>query len=79
MITLVETGVTHTDVASKIIKNYGMKVTDCPTKMKDVNFSTQLGYCMKENMPLKIGHWSGMHTLTVLRLDDFNVLLGIDS
>lgn len=29
-------------------------------------------------MPLKVGRWSGVHTLKVVPLDDFNVLVRID-
>lgn len=46
--------------------------------MKAVNYVAQLGYGMTLDVPLKIGHWFGVHNLIVVSLDNFNVLLGID-
>lgn len=75
---MVDSGATHTFVVSKIIKEYGMKVMNCLIKMKVFNSAAQSGYGMITNVPLKIEHWSGVHTLIVVPLDDFNILLGID-
>ncbi|KAK4713408.1 hypothetical protein R3W88_019315 [Solanum pinnatisectum] len=33
IVTMVDTGSTHTFVASKIVKKYGLKVTNCATKI----------------------------------------------
>lgn len=33
---------------------------------------------MALDVPLFLGHWVGTHNLTVVPLDDFNLLLGID-
>lgn len=41
VVTMVDTGATHTFVASRIVKEYGLKVTSCATRMKAVNSAAQ--------------------------------------
>ncbi|KAH0761429.1 hypothetical protein KY290_017502 [Solanum tuberosum] len=78
IVNMVDTGATQTFMSSKIVKEYQLKVTNCPTKMKAINSTAQPSYNMALNVPLMIGHWFGVHNLTVVSLDDFNLLLGID-
>lgn len=56
VVAMVDSGATHTFVASKIVREYGLKVVDCPTKMKTVNSAAQPGYGVASNVPLKIRH-----------------------
>ena len=53
-------------------------MTKCPTKMKAVNSKAQPGYGVAPDIPMILGHWSEKFNMTVVPLDDFNVLLGID-
>lgn len=78
MVAMVDSGATHIFVASKFVKQYELKVTDCPPKIKAANSGVEPGYNIANNVPLKIGHSFSVHTLIVVPLDDFNVLLGID-
>lgn len=78
MIAIVDTSATPTFEASKIIKEYKLKVIDSPTNMKAIKFAAHLGYGIAKNVPLTIRHWSGMHTLTVVPVYYFNILLIIE-
>ncbi|XP_075087766.1 uncharacterized protein LOC142169758 [Nicotiana tabacum] len=78
VVTMVDTGATHTFVASRIVQEYGLQVTKCPTKMKAMNSKAQPGYGVVLDVPMILGHWSEKFNMTVVPLDDFNVLLGID-
>lgn len=41
IVAMVYSGATHTFVASKIVREYGSKVIDYPTKMKVINSAAQ--------------------------------------
>ncbi|XP_070057433.1 uncharacterized protein [Nicotiana tomentosiformis] len=78
VMTMVDTRVMNTFVASKIVQEYELQVTKCSTKMEAVNSMAQPGYGVALDVPMILGHWSRKFNMTLVPLDDFNVLLGID-
>ncbi|KAH0655294.1 hypothetical protein KY285_030176 [Solanum tuberosum] len=56
VVTMVDTRETHTFRTLKIVKEYGLKVTNCATKMKVVNFAARPCYVMALEVPLTVGH-----------------------
>lgn len=78
MVKMVDTRATHNFVASKILKEYGLKVTDCAMRVKSINYTVQPGYVTALDVWLTTIHWTGMYYLIVVSLNGLNILLGID-
>lgn len=74
---MLDTGATNNFLSEKVVKSLGLKVTQSTCKLKAVNSraSKVEGTTM---VTLGIGSWEGECNLTIVSLDDFELILGIE-
>lgn len=75
---MMDMGATNNFVSSMIIEKLGLSMTQVATKIKAVNFAAQLMKGTTE-ITLRVGEWEGKCNLMTVSLDDFDLILGIDS
>lgn len=75
---LVDTGATHNFIAENEAKRLGVRVTKEGGSMKAVNSKAQPIRGVAKGVRIEIGCWSGTVDLTVIPMDDFQLVLGMD-
>ncbi|KAL0421144.1 UNVERIFIED_CONTAM: hypothetical protein Slati_3137300 [Sesamum latifolium] len=74
---LVDTGATNNFVSDQVVHELGLDVEPCDSQVKAVN-SKAVPVSGVANTELRVGSWSGQCDFMTVRLDDFDVILGID-
>ncbi|CAH9148831.1 unnamed protein product [Cuscuta epithymum] len=75
ILAMVDTGASHNFVAERLIPKLRLELEENSSKMKTVNAAAR-DVTGRADVSLKVGDWSGVCSLTVLPLDDFDVILG---
>lgn len=70
-------GATHTFMSTKLVKQYGLLVSKCPSYIKSVNAKAQAIVGMVYNVPITVGNWVGKVNMMIIQLEDFQLILGI--
>ncbi|XP_060180511.1 uncharacterized protein LOC132610227 [Lycium barbarum] len=78
LVAMVDTGATHTFIDVKLGAKFGLKLTKSLNYMKTVNQVAQLIEDMAYDVRVLAGPWAGKHSLMVIPLVDFDMILGID-
>ncbi|CAI9281206.1 unnamed protein product [Lactuca saligna] len=75
---LVDTGASHNFLAKDEAKKLGIKYTKNPGRLKVVNSLSKPIIGVAYGVPLKIAEWEGTIDLTVVHMDDYRMVLGMD-
>lgn len=70
-------GAAHTFVSAKLVKQYGLSVSKCPSYIKSVNAKAQAIVGRVYNVPIAVGNWVGKVNMMIIQLEDFQLILGI--
>ncbi|XP_023550586.1 uncharacterized protein LOC111808682 [Cucurbita pepo subsp. pepo] len=76
--TLIDSGATHNFIADQEARRLGLTIGKDPGKMKAVNSEALPIVGVSKGVPFKIGDWTGELDLVVVRMDDFDVVLGME-
>ena len=74
---LVDTGATHNFVSNGMALELGLKTRINSGKIKAVNSQATRIVGIARNVPISLGEYEGRLDLTVIELDDFDLILGI--
>ncbi|KAL4179297.1 hypothetical protein AMTRI_Chr13g86610 [Amborella trichopoda] len=75
---MVDTAATHNSISDRGVERLGLKLTVDASKIKAVNSAPQSLLGVARDVALKVGNWSGLVNLVVARLNDFEVILGLE-
>ncbi|GJX55553.1 putative retrotransposon gag domain, aspartic peptidase domain protein, partial [Tanacetum coccineum] len=75
---LVDSGATHNFVAVDEAKRLGINATKGSGTIKAVNSPAKAIHGVAKDVRAKIGEWEGMIDLSVVPMDDFKVVLGLE-
>ncbi|KNA24590.1 hypothetical protein SOVF_014300, partial [Spinacia oleracea] len=75
---LVDTGATHNFVALRGATRLGLRCTKEPGTLKTVNTSPVPIHGVIRGVSLQLGDWKGTVDLTVVPMDDFSMVLGLE-
>jgi hypothetical protein len=73
---MLDTGATHNFVAAHMVDVLGLKVSNCPNRLRVVNSELQPVIGIAHAVSLKNGEWFGKVTFLVVPLDDFDARFG---
>ncbi|XP_022975706.1 uncharacterized protein LOC111475733, partial [Cucurbita maxima] len=76
--TLIDSGATHNFIADQEARRLGLTIGRDPGKMKAINSEALPIVGVSKRVPFKIGDWTGELDLVVARMDDFDVVLGME-
>ena len=74
---LVDTGSTHNFVSNRVALELGLKTRINTGKVKAVNSQVKQIEGIARDVPISLGEYEGRVDLTVIELDDFDLILGI--
>ncbi|GKF76622.1 putative retrotransposon gag domain, aspartic peptidase domain protein, partial [Tanacetum coccineum] len=74
----VDSGVTHNFVAVDEAKRLGINVTKGSGTIKVVNSPAKAIHGVAKDVQAKLGEWEGMIDFSVVPIDDFKVVLGLE-
>uniref|UniRef100_A0A803N5J7 Uncharacterized protein n=1 Tax=Chenopodium quinoa TaxID=63459 RepID=A0A803N5J7_CHEQI len=75
---LVDTGATHNFVTLKEATRLGLKFTKKKGSLKTVNTIPAPIHGVARGVPLQLSEWEGAVDFTVVDMDDFNLVLGLE-
>ncbi|KAL4283144.1 hypothetical protein GQ457_16G015780 [Hibiscus cannabinus] len=75
---LVDTGATDTFITPEEAERCNLKLSKGKGWMKAVNSGAAVVWGSTKNVKTKVGPWEGSMDYTVVPMDDFNVVLGLD-
>ena len=75
--TLIDSGASHNFIADPEARRFGLAIEKNPRKMKVVNSEALPIVGVSKRVPFKLGTWTQEMDLVVVRMDDFNVVLGM--
>jgi hypothetical protein len=75
---LVDTGATHNFIAGTEVERLGLSLEKETSRIKAVNSAAQPIYGIAKSVPLKVSTWEGRMDFTVVPMDDFQAILGLD-
>ncbi|KAG9450477.1 hypothetical protein H6P81_010442 [Aristolochia fimbriata] len=75
---MVDTGATHNFMAEEEAKRLRLRWEKDGSTMKAVNFVAKAVCGVAKDVKVKVGKWEGTVNFTIVPMDDFNVILGID-
>ena len=75
---MIDTGATHNFVSEVEAKRLRLKLEKDVGHMKAINSKALATTELSKEVRVKIGTWEGTTNLIVVRMDDFNVILGIE-
>lgn len=75
---MVDTGATHNFISGEEAKRLGLQLAKDTSKMKAVNSEARPIHGVAKDVELRIGGWKGTTFLSVVPLDDFQVILGME-
>ena len=59
-----------------IVQQLGLKVSKCPSKIKAIHSEAKLVSGIAFGVKFKVGEWTGKVNFLIMKLDDFDVILG---
>ncbi|XP_050137143.1 uncharacterized protein LOC126613560 [Malus sylvestris] len=75
---LVDTGATHNFMTSEEATRLGLRVTKEPGSVKTVNSAATPIVGVARNVHVDIGTWKGTIDFTVVKMDDYGVVIGLE-
>nr|XP_028962225.1 uncharacterized protein LOC114826300 [Malus domestica] len=75
---LVDTGATHNFMTSEEATRLGLRVTKEPGSVKTVNSTATPIVGVARNVHVDIGIWKGTIDFTVVKMDDYGVVIGLE-
>ncbi|KAL9259365.1 RNA-directed DNA polymerase-like protein [Drosera capensis] len=75
---LVDTGATHNFVSLEEVKRLGLRINNEKGMLKTVNAEAKPIHSVAHDVRLRIGEWKGTVDLSVVSMDDFPLVLGIE-
>ena len=75
---LVDTGATHNFVAGTKVERLGLSLEKETSRIKAVNSAAQPIYGVARSVPLKVSSREGKADFTVVPMDDFQAILGLE-
>ena len=76
--TLIDSGATHNFIADQEARRLGLTIEKDPEKIKVVNSDALLIVGVSKRVPFILGTWTGEMDLVMVRMDNFDVVLGMD-
>ena len=73
---MLDSSATHNFFADWMVQKFGLKVSKCSSKIKAVNSETKLVLGITYGVKFKVGEWTRKVNFLVMKLDDFDVILG---
>ena len=73
---MLDTSATHNFVDERMVQQLGQKVSKCPSKIKLVNSEAKLFSRIAFGVKFKVGKWIRKVNFLIMKLDDFNLVLG---
>uniref|UniRef100_A0A803N1F8 Reverse transcriptase/retrotransposon-derived protein RNase H-like domain-containing protein n=1 Tax=Chenopodium quinoa TaxID=63459 RepID=A0A803N1F8_CHEQI len=75
---LVDTGASHNLIAKEEASKLGVNYAKKPGTLKTINASPMLIPGVSKKVPRRLGGWSGTVDLTIVNMDDFSLVLGLE-
>lgn len=75
---LIDTGATHNFVSTEVAKRLGLKLSKEKGWLKAVNSQAKPIEGVARNVKIKLGTWEGVTDLSVVPMDDFQAVLGLE-
>ena len=75
---LLDTGASHLLISSDVASKLGLKISKGGGTIKAVNSSPTPIDGVAHKVNVSIGEWHGQENLTVVTMDDFDVVLGLE-
>ncbi|KAF3975229.1 hypothetical protein CMV_001501 [Castanea mollissima] len=69
-------GATYNFVGECMVQQLGLKVSKCPSTIKAVNSEAKPVFGIAFSVRFKVGEWTGKLNFLIMKLDDFDVILG---
>ena len=73
---MLNTSATHNFVDESMVQQLGLKVNKCPSKIKAVNSKAKPVSGITFVVKFKVGEWTRKVNFLIMKLDDFDVILG---
>ena len=73
---MLDTGATHNFVDKSMVQRLDLKVSKCPNKIKAVNFEAKPISRIAFGVRFKVGEWTRKVNFLIMKLDNFDVILG---
>ena len=73
---MLDTGATHNFVDKSMVQRLDLKVSKCPNKIKAVNFEPKPVSRIAFGVSFKVGEWTRKVNFLIMKLDNFDVILG---
>lgn len=77
-IAVVDIGATHNFISREEAKQLGLKLEKDSSKMKAINYEAKPIHNVDKGVGINIGGWKGTTNLSVVPLDDFKVIFGME-
>ena len=71
-----DTSATHNFVDEGMVQQLGLKVSKCPSKIKALNSEAKPISGINFGVRFKVEEWTGKVNFLIMKLDDFDVILG---
>lgn len=78
LLTMVDSDVTHNFIREEATRKVGLKYVPTQAHLKVVNSLPDQVIGITENVEVRIGEWLGKVDFTVMRMDDYEVVVGIE-
>ncbi|XP_073105641.1 uncharacterized protein [Elaeis guineensis] len=78
MLAMADTGATHNFMTERTAHELGLKVTKSSSKIKAVNSVARDVAGIAAGVQVSLGSWTGVLSFTIVTLDDFDIILGIE-
>ena len=78
MLTMVDSGASHNSMSENIARRIGLKFVPARTQMKTINSPPMDILGIAEKVDTTLGEWTGKVDFTIVRIDDYEVVLGME-
>ena len=73
---MLDTGATHNFFDESMVQQLGLKVSKCPNKIKAINSEAKPVSGIAFGVRFKVGERTGKVNFLIMKLDDFDVIMG---
>jgi len=77
LLTMVVNGAIHNFIREEPARKFGLKFSQTQARLKVLNSPPDTVISITENVDVNIGEWSRKIKFTIMRMDEYEVVLGI--
>ena len=78
ILTMVDSGASHNFMGEDTLRRIGLKFVPIKAQMKTVNSPSDYVIVVAEKVDVTLGEWTWKVDFTIMRIDDYEVVLGIE-